>query len=104
MINWTTPTITLVLPEGYDLSEASNVYVTFSSGSGKVKLRKSGSDLSIDGNTVGVDLAQEETGSLPEQTYIQVNWTYIEGGTSKRNATKKAVVFFEKNTESGALV
>lgn len=103
MYRWTTPTITLILPEGYDLSEASNVYVTFTNSKGASKLRKSGDDLSIDENVVGVELTQEETGGMPEMTFVQVNWTYIEDNKTKRDATKKAVLFFEDNNESGAI-
>ena len=47
-----TPTITLTLPDTVDLSQATNVYVTFKDR--EHKLTKTGADLAIDEN-VGLD-------------------------------------------------
>lgn len=102
MHNGITPTFTLTLPEGIDLSYANNVYVTFSDKKGKHKITKTGGDLSIDVNKIQVTLGQEETLTLGN-TYIQVNWTYLEGGMTKRAASEVVSVYFKDNLEGGVL-
>lgn len=72
---FTTPTFTLTFrADGLNLTEASNVYVTFKS---KVNsITKSGEDLTIGEKTIGVNLTQEETGRLGMgDVRIQANWT-----------------------------
>ena len=96
-----TPTITLTLPEGIDLGAANNVYVTFANKRGK-KITKTGTDLDIDENVVKVTLTQEETLGL-SQTYIEVNWTYLEGGVTKRAASEIVSVYFKDNLEPEVL-
>ncbi len=85
MYKGTTPTFTLTLPEGTDLTLASHVYVTFASAK-KTLFTKSGDELEIsgEGNAVNVYLDQEETLGLPAQVFIQINWTYTEAGAKKR--------------------
>lgn len=97
-----TPTFTLTLPEEIDLTYASNVYVTFKDRKGNNKITKTGPDLTIDTNTIQVYLGQEETLSLSD-VFIQVNWTYIEGGLTKRAASEVAAVHFKPNLEEGVL-
>lgn len=96
-----TPTITLTLPDGIDLGTANNVYVTIANKRGK-KLTKTGADLDIDENVVKVTLTQEETLGL-SQAYIEVNWTYLEGGMTKRAASEIVSVYFKENLEAGVL-
>lgn len=98
MITGTTPTYTLTLPETIDLSQASNVYVSFSDKSGTELVRKTGADLTISANVINVFLSQAETLSFPLGTIlIQVNWTYEEGGVSKRACTEIARDYYSKN-------
>lgn len=97
-----TPTFTLTLPEGIDLTYANNVYVTFSDKKGKAKTTKTGEDLTIDVNVIEVTLTQEET-LKSDNVYIQVNWTYLEGGMTKRAASEVVSVYFKDNLEGGVL-
>lgn len=84
----TTPTYILTLPEGTDLSEASAIFVTFATPDYKTVIQKTGTELSIDGNTIEVFLTQEETLSFPVgDILVQVNFTYQEGSVTKRAAT-----------------
>lgn len=75
---FTTPDFTLTFSEqGLDLTQADQVYVTFTSGMNEVT--KSGSDLIIGEKTIGVFLDQAETGRFkPGTIRIQANW--IAGG------------------------
>lgn len=95
-----TPTITLTLPETIDLTYANNVYVTFVCGN--KKLQKTGSDLAIDGNEIEVTLTQEETLAM-KTVYVQVNWTYLEGGATKRAASDIVCVNFKRTLEPEVL-
>ena len=72
---YTTPTFTLTFgDELLDLTEASNVYVTFRSRG--CTITKSGQDLTVEEKTISVFLSQEETGMfLPGIVEIQANWT-----------------------------
>ena len=88
-----TPTITMVLPEGTDLSFADYVYVTFSNQKKTPTITKSGADLSIDENIVVTELTQAETLALGETVLVQINWvtnnkracTNVVGFNTKRN-------------------
>lgn len=75
----TTPTFTLTFSEqsGVDLTQATNVYVTFCSGSKTVT--KTGEDLTITEKSVSVTLSQEETLPMLYTVNIQVNWTTPDG-------------------------
>lgn len=97
-----TPTFTLTLPEDIDLSNASHVYVTFSDKKGRKKVTMTEEALDIDGNIIRTTLRQEDTLKM-SQMYIQVNWTYIEGGVTKRAASDVASVYFKDNLEGGVL-
>lgn len=76
----TTPTFRLTLrDESIDLGLAANVYATFRQAS--KTLTKTGEDIDVDGNVVGVYLTQEETLGFSEspQTEVQLNWVYSDG-------------------------
>lgn len=104
MYKGTTPSITLTLPDTVDLGSASSVYVTFANKRGAKIMQKTGDDLQIDENVVVVYLTQEETLSLPTgRTLIQVNWTYIEDGKTKRACTEIAEAVFKANLEAVVL-
>ena len=85
MIKYTTPTITLTI-EGVDLS-AQDVYVTLQQGN--LELTKSGSDLTIDTETVqqitntdiSFTLTQEESAlfKFNASVSVQVNWISAQG-------------------------
>lgn len=96
MYTYTTPSFTLTLPEEIDLASADNVYVTFSSNN-KILLTKSGSDISVKKNVIGVTLSQAETKDFPHRVMMQVNWTYTENGKQKRACTNIKTLEFKSN-------
>lgn len=78
MVQATTPTFVLTLPNTVDLSIAQNIY--FSIEQGQVKMMKTGTDLSVDGQNVSVYFSQAETLQFKEgNALIQLNWTYPDG-------------------------
>lgn len=79
MVQGTTPTFILTLPDTVDLTGVKNLYFTLEQGN--VKLTKKGEDLSVEGQEVSVYLGQEETLMFtPGRANLQLNWTY-DGGT-----------------------
>lgn len=103
MYKGTTPTFTFTLPETVDLEQATNVYVTFARGDGSDFLRKTGQDLTVEDNTVSVYLSQEETLAFPRTAMIQVNWTYAEGGLTKRACSEIKKIQLKDNLEREVL-
>lgn len=78
MIRYTTPTVTLTLPNEVDLTTADNVYVTFAKQDGVIT--KTGEDLTVSAHQVEVALTQRETATFKgARVAIQVNWTYSGG-------------------------
>lgn len=80
MVRATTPTIICTFDsELIDLSTVYNIYVTIAQG--YTKITKTGEDLELENNSVGVYLTQAETLKFkPGDLSIQVNWTYPDGG------------------------
>ena len=94
MYKGTTPTYLFRTEAEIDLTRASEVYVTFSTLSKKELFTKSGSDLIIEAQMVGVYLTQEETLSLPqERIQAQLNWTY----GSKRMCSQAMLIDIKGN-------
>lgn len=84
----TTPTFTLTFPanSGVDLTQAANVYVSFS---GSKRIEKTGDALTISERSVSVYLSQEETLALSDGvTQIQVNWTFGDGSRCASDIVK----------------
>ena len=78
MVQATTPTFVLTLPNDMDLSEAAHVYFTLKQKNAEIV--KEDTDLIIDGNEVSVYLTQAETVKLSVGTaLLQLNWTYTNG-------------------------
>lgn len=78
MVQATTPTFILSLPETVDLSEAANVY--FSLKQNGYTIEKSSSSLTVSAHSVSVYLTQADTIQLAEGTaQVQLNWTYSGG-------------------------
>ena len=78
MVQATTPTLILSLPETVDLTQAANVYFTMKQGDSFI--RKHGDDLTVSVNTVYVELSQQETlRFFPGSAELQLNWTYADG-------------------------
>lgn len=75
MTPWTTPTYILKFPAGIDMSLIKNFYFSLKQGAANIK--KTGSEISVDGNRIIVELEQEETGRFVEgEAELQLNWTY----------------------------
>ena len=90
MVQATTPTFVLTLPNTIDLSQAANVYFTLKQGA--VEIKKTGDELTVSTNTVSVSLSQAETlGLTPGQARIQLNWTYADGKRACSNIAHVAV-------------
>ncbi len=97
MYKYTTPTFTLTLPEGTDLGLANEVVATFAK-DGKEIASKTGGDLVVDTNVVQVYFSQEETKNFPLGVIgVQLNWTYIDGGKTKRACSTIAKVWVDAN-------
>lgn len=81
----TTPTFVLTLPDTVDLTEAQNVYVTFSQGS-QNSLTKSGNDLAVSAHQVDVYMTQKDTLQFRDGiVLIQMNWTFSGGERAATN-------------------
>lgn len=78
MVQATTPTFILTLPQNVDLSIANDVYFTMRQGCTRVQ--KHGEDLEIEANVVSVYLTQADTVYVTKGTIdLQLNWTYDNG-------------------------
>ena len=84
MVQATTPTFIMTLPDTVDLSLAANIY--FSLKQGKVEIQKENDALVVDGQTVSVYLTQAETLQLSAgSAHLQLNWTYADGSRACTN-------------------
>lgn len=94
MIRGTTPTFSLkIRDESVDLTEALNVYATFTQLS-KV-ITKTGEDLVVSPQQVDVYLSQEETLQFTTgDVEVQLNYTYAGG---QRAASRTALIRVDKN-------
>lgn len=93
MVQATTPTFTLTLPQGLDLSGIVNMYFTLKQNA--VTITKTGDAVTIDENKVYVLLNQEDTVKLFEGCCsIQLNWTYPGG---LRGCTVEKIIPVEEN-------
>ncbi len=97
MYRGTTPTYTFTLPDEVDLTQATNIYVSFAKFSGDEIYRKTGNDLEVSGQRVEVYLTQAETLALPGEVKIQLNWTYQEGTRFKRACSEIFSITTKKN-------
>lgn len=84
MVQATTPTFVLTLPETVDLTQAQNLYFTMKQGC--VTVQKETADLTVDGQTVSVYLTQSETLQFGVgNASLQLNWTYPDGSRACTN-------------------
>lgn len=103
-----TPTIILSLPESSAVLNASHVYVTIAD---KCKsITKQDDELTIEADTeheaitISVFLTQSETLAFRKgSVMIQVNWTYMESGTSKRACSTIGKLTFADNLLNGVI-
>ena len=94
VLRGTTPTVICTFDQpGLDLTEANNVYVTFSSNLKSVT--KCGEDLVIEPNRVSVYLSQKDTlGFQLDEVEVQVNWTYDD---MKRSGSSIEIIAVDRN-------
>lgn len=94
MIQGTTPTFTLTLPETIDLSEAEHVIFTIEQLGHEVS--KNENEMTIDAHEVTVRLDQEDTLYFNDafDVMIQLNWTYADG---KRMASNVVTIPMDEN-------
>lgn len=94
---FTTPTFVLNFSavQNLDLTEATNVYVTFNSGRNNV-LTKTSEDLTINEKSISVYLTQVETGIMSGDVEIQANWTMVTGNRVDRVASEVVTVKMSK--------
>ena len=98
MYRGTTPTYTFTVPNTVDLTEASEVHVTFSKTNEELIFDKTGDDITVTAHAVEVYLTQRETLSFPNgEVLVQLNWIYTQGETRKRATTNKITIQAEKN-------
>lgn len=104
MYKGTTPTFIFTAPEELDLTQASEIYVTFSRMNEVEIFTKKGDELTVTSDSVEVYLTQEETLSFPDNTIkIQINWTYTEGGKVKRACSEKMIISAKHNLKNEVL-
>lgn len=78
MVQATTPTFVLTLPESVDPSQFSKT--VFSLSQDNLMINKTGNSLIIDGHTISVLLTQAETLKfVVGKAYLQLNWLYADG-------------------------
>lgn len=109
MYRGTTPTYTFTLPDDVDLTQATKVYVTFSTDDKSEKELATWTNaddaVTVSEHSVELYLTQEETLALPDgKIKVQLNWLYNEGSLTKRAASKKTTIKTERNLLDEVLV
>ena len=98
MYRATTPTITFNFPNNIDMTQASDIKVTFKSKRHGYKLTKTSNDLTVTEHTVSVLLTQEETLKFAlGESEAQINWLYSEGNIVKRGCSNIVDLIINEN-------
>lgn len=98
MYRATTPMITFNFPENIDMTQASDVKVTFKSNRYGYKLTKTADDLVVEAHSVSVFLTQEETLKFGlGSSEAQINWLYNEGTVMKRACSNIVALTINEN-------
>lgn len=93
MVQATTPTFILTLPDSIDLSNAD--HVVFSIEQDFIAVHKDETDMTIETNVITVKLDQEDTVHLTKgNAKIQLNWTYSDGS---RASSKTKIIPVDEN-------
>lgn len=99
MIQSTTPTFVLTVPDSVDLTLPAHFYCTIKQGN--TYIQKNDSRLTIGEHTVSVSLTQAEANSLDVGTArLQLNWTYANGS---RAASDIVTIDITENLLRGVL-
>ena len=105
MYQGVTPTFTFKAPDEVDLSDASKVWVTFSTMDERELLTKAGDELTVTEHSAEVYLTQQETLKLPVGSIkVQINWIYQEGGKTKRACSDKFEIIVNSNLKREVLI
>lgn len=100
MVQSTTPTFILTLPDSVDLTLPAHIYFTLKQGN--VYIEKDDSRLTVDGHNISVSLTQAEAARLDVgRARIQLNLTYNNGA---RAASEIVSVDVTENLLRGVLV
>lgn len=84
MVQATTPTFVLTLPNSVDLTQARNVYFTLKQG-GNI-LTKTDTDIAVTEHTATVSLTQGDALMFDAGgADLQLNWTYADGSRACTN-------------------
>lgn len=105
MYKGTTPTYTFIAPESVDLTDATKIWVTFSTMDEKELFSKeSGEIVLADAQTIEVYLTQEETLKFPTGSVkAQINWIYLEETKTKRACSEKMIIKANTNLKDVVL-
>ena len=104
MFKGTTPTFSLVFSEQIDLTEATQIAVTFSDYRRNKIMEKTNADLEVSAHQIDITLTQEETLAMPREVLIQVNFLYVDGTTVRRTASEIADVRFNNNLKNEVMM
>ena len=100
MFRYTTPTITFTIKDDFDMTQASDVYMTFTDSNGNIQFTKqlSEEELTVTEHTVAVRLTQAESASIPGGTFrAQLNWLYNDNDTVLRDCSDIVEEVMEDN-------
>lgn len=104
MFRGVTPTYTFNAPDGLDMTQARQVWVTFSTPDEREILTKTGSDVTVTEHSVQVYLTQKETLRFPtSKVKVQLNWIYQDGFKEKRATSNKFIINTESNLKNEVL-
>lgn len=104
MYKGTTPTLSLTFSEDIDLTQATQVVVTFSDSRQNVLMEKANTDLEVSAHQIDITLSQEETLAMPRDVLIQVNFLYVDGTTLRRAASTIAGLRFTNNLHAEVMI
>lgn len=97
-IKGTTPTFIFETTANIDLTQATEVWVTFSTTNEEEILTKKDTDLDLTAQSVSVFLTQNETLAFPKgRIKAQINWLFVEDGIEKRAASEKMLIATQSN-------
>lgn len=104
MFKGTTPTLSLTFSNDVDLTEATQIAVTFSDSRQNKIMEKADADLEVSAHQIDITLTQEETLAFPKDVLIQVNFLYVDGTIIRRAASTIAGLRFNNNLKAEVMM
>lgn len=77
MYKGVTPTLIFQFSEDAELDRAREIIVSFTNNKGRTILDLT--DVTVEDNSITVELTQEQTLKMPDYARVQINWTFIGG-------------------------